>query len=99
MNTTKLYIIIACLQLIVFTIYVVKYFKNNKVIYEESIDIIPIVQYNGKTYWMQDGDLIRSSMINGKVNMQNSEKVKGWQYKDLKPVEIIEIMNELEKAQ
>jgi len=99
MNTTKLYIIIACLQLIVFTIYVVKYFKSNKVTYEESIDIIPIVQYNGKTYWMQDGNLIRSSMINGKVNMQNSEKVKGWQYKDLKPVEIIEIMNELEKAQ
>jgi len=65
----------------------------------KTIDIIDIVTYNGKTYWMENGKLTRATSLNNRIDITTCERVGTKTTKDLTPVEIIYILNELERVE
>jgi hypothetical protein len=46
------WVIIAIVQVVLFSFYLGKLSKHDQKIIEESIDIIPICNYNGYNYWL-----------------------------------------------
>lgn len=77
-------------QITIFTIYLFR--KNNTETIEEKIDIIPICNYNGKTYWLDGSNLYREDI--GKITMdtKTAERIDQLNAKDLSASEIIFIV-------
>lgn len=89
-----IWIVIACTQITLFSIYLVKMNKWGKEeIIHESIDIIPVVNYNGKTYWIEESSLFREDVHLVTMNKSKAEKIDQLNSTDLNPSEIIYIID------
>lgn len=97
--TFFIWLIIAIIQITLFSFYLGKmnYF-NNKEIASENIDIIPICNYNGHTYWLEDGSLYRENTKMVTMNKKRAERIDQLSSKDLNPSEIIYILDLLEET-
>lgn len=100
MDTTFfVWIIIAITQITLFAFYLGKMNSwNKKEFFTETVDIIPICNYNGNTYWLNEGFLYRekSSMVT--MDKKKAEKIDQLNAKDLSPSEIIYILDLLEEV-
>ena len=97
--TFLVWLFVAMIQISLFSIYLVKMSKWGKQeIISETVDIVPVCNYNGKTYWLDQGNLYRET--NGIVTMNKSraEKIDQLSSKDLSPAEVIYILELLEEA-
>lgn len=84
------WLFIATIQIILFSIFL---FKKNKTV-NEVVDIIPIVNYNNKAYWKENGVLVYAEYGDGPI-LKNHRKVDQDGFTHLSPVEIIYILDKL----
>lgn len=92
--TFFIWVLIACTQITLFALYLIKMNKWGKEeIISESIDIFPVVNYNGKTYWLEDSSLYRESIEIVTMNKEKAERVDQLNSSDLNPSEIIYIID------
>lgn len=92
--TFFIWVLIACTQITLFIFYLVKMNKWGKEeIISESVDIFPIVNYNGKTYWLEDSSLYRENIEVVTMNKDKAEKIDQLNSSDLNPSEIIYIID------
>lgn len=97
--TFFVWLIVASIQITIFAFYLGKMNSwNKKEIITETVDIIPICNYNDNTYWLNDGFLYRekSSMVT--MDKKRAEKIDQLNAKDLSPSEIIYILDLLEEV-
>ena len=81
---------IALTQITLFTIYLVK--RNKTEIIEEKVDIIPVCNYNGKTYWLEGSNLYRQDINKATMNIRDAERVDQLNSNDLSVSEVIFIV-------
>ena len=58
---------------------------------EKTVDIIPICNYNGYNYWLEETGLYRLQE-NNKIDKKSAERIDQVNTKDLSPVEVIYIV-------
>ena len=98
--TFFVWLIVAIIQIVLFSFYLGKmsgYKKDKKV--EETIDIVPICNYNGQMYWIEETNLYREKVGAVTMDKKKAEKIDQLNSHDLNPSEIIYIINMLEDAQ
>lgn len=81
---------IALTQITLFTIYLVK--RNKTEIIEEKVDIIPVCNYNGKTYWLEGSNLYRQDINKVTMNTRDAERIDQLNSNDLSVSEVIFIV-------
>lgn len=91
-----IWVAIAIVQVVLFSFYLGKLSKHDQKIVEEPIDIIPICNYNGNTYWLEDSGLYREKTKNITMKKNNAERVDQLNSIDISPSEIIYIISVLE---
>ena len=92
--TFFIWVLIACTQIFIFAIYLIKMDKWGKEeIISESVDIVPVVNYNGKTYWLEDSSLYREDISIVSMSKEKAERIDQLNAKDLNPSEIIYIID------
>jgi hypothetical protein len=97
--TFFVFVVIATFQIVLFSIYLAKinnWSKQEK--NTEIIDIIPVCNYNGKTYWLEKDCLYRENISVVTMDTNKAERIDQLNAKDLSPSEIIYILNLLEEA-
>lgn len=92
--TFIIWMAIAITQIVLFSFFLGKMSKDNK---EETIDIIPVANYNNMTYWMEDKVLYREHCSSVTMNSSKAETVDQLN-SGLNPDEIIYIINMLEES-
>lgn len=85
-----IWLAIALTQITLFTIYLVK--RNKTEIIEEKVDIIPICNYNGKTYWLDGSNLYREDRSMVTMDTKKAERIDQLNSKDLSVSEVIFIV-------
>ena len=85
-----IWLAIAMTQITLFTIYLVK--RNKTEIIEEKVDIIPICNYNGKTYWLDGSNLYREDRGTVTMDTKKAERIDQLNSKDLSISEVIFIV-------
>lgn len=96
--TFLIWIVIASMQMCLFIIYLIKMHKwDKKEIVSKTIDIFPVCNYNGKTYWLEQNSLYREDIGLFTMDIKRAEKVDQLNTKDLSPSEVIYIIDVLER--
>lgn len=85
-----IWVCIALTQITLFTIYMIKINKTE--IIEKKVDIIPICNYNGKTYWLEGSNLYREDIGKASIEAEKAEKIDQLNPKDLSVSEVIFIV-------
>lgn len=94
-----IWFVIAIVQIVLFSIFLGKMFAMNKQdSVTETIDILPVCNYNGQMYWIEGKDLYREDSSRPTMDKKKAERVDQLDAKDLSPSEIIYIINMLEDA-
>lgn len=88
--TFFIWIPIALIQIVLFSIFLFKGNKNDK-----SVDIIPIVNYNNMTYWKDDKHLYREKVGSMTMSKRNAQVVNQLE-SGLNPSELMYIIKLLE---
>lgn len=95
--TFFVWLLVAIIQITLFSFYLGKMSKSDKQeIFHETIDIVPICNYNGKTYYLENGSLYRENVGMVTMDKRNAEEIDQLNSKDLNPSEIIYILDLLE---
>lgn len=85
-----IWLCIAVTQIIIFTIFLIKINKSE--ITEESVDIVPVCNYNGKTYWLDGSNLYREDIRRVTMDTKKAERIDQLNPGDLSVSEIIFIV-------
>jgi hypothetical protein len=64
-----------------------------------SVDITPFYVYNNMAYWKRDGVLCRTKFINNKLDPDSAEIVDQLHSRDISPVDVVEILRILDRAE
>lgn len=91
-TTFIIWVVIACTQIFLFTIYLTKFNKKEKD-FEEIVDIVPVCNYNGNTYWLDGSYLYREKVGAVTMNKERAERIDQLNAKDLSPSEVIHIVD------
>lgn len=99
MDQTLFYIwlCIASIQIVLFTIYLIKHNSKNGTEAHESIDIVPLSIYNGMAYWKEGSHLCRTPYSGKNTDMSNYEVIDPLN-SDMSPAEVIGILESLENV-
>lgn len=62
----------------------------------EKLDILPIFIYNGKAYWKDNESIYRCNIIDGQMDLKQSEHVDPINLYDIDQIDYLLITQELE---
>lgn len=97
--TFFVWLIVAIIQIALFSFYLGKINGfSNKEEYVKTVDIIPVCNYNGYTYWLEESSLYRENTKSATLDKKNAEKIDQISSKDLSPAEVIYILQLIEEA-
>lgn len=70
-----IWLVIAITQICLFSFFLGKISSEKDKKVESDIDIVPIVNYNSKAYWIYDDSLYREESDNITIDIKKAEKV------------------------
>lgn len=79
------------MMVVYFLIYI--YVINKR---SEKLDILPIFIYNENAYWKDDENIYRCKIINGQIDLKNSEQVDPENLYDISNMDYLLITQKLE---
>lgn len=85
-----MWLCIATTQIILFTIFLIRSSRLRHI--EEKVDIVPVCNYNGKTYWLDGSSLYREDIKSVTMDIKRAEKIDQLNPRDLSVSEIIFIV-------